>query len=126
MGDDPAVERQQDRCTDDDLHNVPQDQKGTTQQVWGKPWDIEMWRKSSPEHGKNLQAKNDKAPEDEKMHPAGGLLASDKFLLAKGVDEYRLKALSDVIKAVDRPSGKQEPQAVIDSAHKQPHSSEHD
>src|SRR6266849_2795410 len=85
-----------------------------------------MWRKSSPEHGENLQAKNDKAPEDEKMHPTGGLLASDKFLLAKGVDEYRLQALSDVIKAVDRPSGKQEPTAVLESAHKQPHSNEHD
>ena len=31
-----------------------------------------------------------------------------------------------VIKAVDRPSSEQEPQAVIDSAHKQPHSDEHD
>src|SRR5712692_7978369 len=85
-----------------------------------------MLGERSPEHSKNLQAEDNKAPEDEKMHPSGRLLASDKFLLAKGVDEYRLKALSDVIKAVDRPSGEQEPQAVIDSAHKEPHSDEHD
>jgi len=59
------------------------------------------------------------------MHPPGRLLANDKFLLAKGVDQDRLDALTDAVKAVHRPGCTQELKAAIKSAKKEPHGNEY-
>ncbi|MBI3303513.1 MAG: hypothetical protein HYZ72_15725 [Deltaproteobacteria bacterium] len=118
MGEHPAVERHQNRCAHGDLHHISQDQEGAAQQLRGEARDKEVCGKGPPEHGENLQAQDEKAPEDHEMHPPRGLLANHKFLLAEGVHQHRFKALTDAVKAVDRPGGKQKPQAAREGMHK--------
>jgi len=54
------------------------------------------------------------------MHPPGRLLTNHKFLLAKGVDQDRLDALTDAVKAVNRLGCTQELKTAIESAKKEP------
>ncbi len=60
------------------------------------------------------------------MHPPGGLLANHKFLLAEGVHQYRFEALTDTVKAGDRPGGKQKPQTAREGTDKVPQGNEND
>src|SRR5262245_15669264 len=126
MGEYPAVERCQNHYAHGDLQHISQDQEGAAQQIRGKARNKEVCGKGSPEHGENLQAQDDKAPEDHDMHPPGRLLTDDKFLLAEGVHQHRFDALTDTVKTVDRSSSKQKPQTAREGTDKAPQGNEDD
>src|SRR5215510_10182405 len=126
MGEHPAVERGQNCYAHRDLQHIAQDQEGAAQQSRGETWNKEMGGKGAPEHGENLQAQDDKTPEDHEMHPPGGLLTNHKFLLAESVHQHRFDTLSNAIKAGDRSSGKQKPQTAREGTDKAPQGNEND
>jgi len=87
--------------------------------------------KGAAEQGDHLEHEHDEAPEDERVHDPGRLLAAEELSLADSIDHHPLDARVEVIEARGRLSAEEEPESQRDQGgeHNQrqcPYDWEHD
>src|SRR5262249_330538 len=95
---------------------------GTAEQIDGQARQTEIRHEPADEHVNDLDGEDREAPEDEKVHPAGWLvawqrlLADDELLLSKDELADRVDAVRNPIEAGDRRDLQEHRKAPVERA----------
>ncbi len=104
-------------------------QVGPAEQSRAEERHVELVAEPAPEHRQHLDGEDGEAPEDEEVHPSGGLLADPgprprlalhELLLAERVDQDGLDPFRDVVETIGRRDLEQNPEAAVECSSEQP------
>src|SRR5262249_55628031 len=130
LGDGPAREQDQDADEDGRLEEIAHQPVRRTQPAGREREGVEVARERAAEHGGDLEAEDDEAPEHEEVQPARGALADDanlwanELLLPERIDEHRPDTLGDAIERELTARRTQEVEALPHLVEKQPQTCE--
>ena len=112
VGDQPPVEHVDHADDHDQLEHVAGEEERRAEQLVGpEPGDVPARVERPAEQQDHLDHQDDEAPEDQRVHDPGRLLAAQELPLADPVDDRAPEALRDPVEAGRRPRAQQEPQS---------------
>jgi hypothetical protein len=119
MGDLPAIQTDESDADDDDLHDVADEEEGSSELTGTEAWNEKVGRKRPTKHCRDLKTKDHKPPENEEMHPAGRLFPDHEFLLAKGKNKNSFDSPAKVVKSIRGLTGAQDLESNAQGTHEE-------
>jgi hypothetical protein len=110
--DQAPVEHVEDADSDEHLDRVPRyGERRAEQLALAEPGEAPIRVERPAVERDHLDHQDDEAPEDQRVHDPGGLLAGQELPLAEAVDRGAFEALGNPVEPRGRPRGQQEPRA---------------